>query len=123
GGCRDFPFGRRPRTLSKRFFFFQPVLKAEKCSPRQKSVERSSDSRVWKFSIRAGGWHPGRSVMKLRTATLAAVLLAASIPSLPSAAQARPFCFHGGWAHGVWGHGGWGWGGAGLGLAAGAIIG
>ena len=34
--------------------------------------------------------------MKLRTATLAAVLLTASIPNLPATAQARPFGFHGG---------------------------
>ena len=44
--------------------------------------------------------------MKVRTATLAAVLLAASIPSLSTTAQARPFGFHGGWGHGGWGHGG-----------------
>src|SRR4051794_15940471 len=56
--------------------------------------------------------------MKLRTATLAAVLLAASIPSLSTTADARPFGFHGG----GWGHSG-GWGGAGFGLAAGALVG
>ena len=65
--------------------------------------------------------------MKLRTATLAAVLLTASIPNLPTTAQARPFGFHGGfgggWGHGGWGHGGWGWGGAEVGLAAGALVG
>jgi hypothetical protein len=51
--------------------------------------------------------------MKLRTATLAASLVAAAVPSLPSSASA--FGFHGGW--------GWGWGGVGLGLATGALIG
>ena len=61
--------------------------------------------------------------MKVRTATLAAVLLAASIPSLSTTAQARPFGFHGGWGHGGWGHGSGGWGGAGFGLAAGALVG
>ena len=60
----------------------------------------------------------GRSIMKVRTATLAAGLLAASIPSLSTTAEARPFGFHGGW-----GHGGGGWGGAGFGLAAGALVG
>jgi hypothetical protein len=73
-------------------------------------------------------------MIKLRTATLAAALLLASVPSLTTAAQARGFGFHGGfggfhgggWGHGGWGHGGWGhggWGGAGLGLAAGALVG
>jgi hypothetical protein len=68
---------------------------------------------------------------KLRTITLAAALLVASVPSLSTTAQARPFGFHGGfgggWGHGGWGGGGWGWGGAGLGLglglATGALVG
>jgi hypothetical protein len=71
---------------------------------------------------------------KLRTVTLAAALLVASVPSLSTTAQARPFGFHGGfgggWGHGGWGGGGWGgggWGGAGLGLglgvATGALVG
>jgi len=51
--------------------------------------------------------------MNLRAASLAAVLIAAAIPSLPAAANAQ------GWG---W-RGGWGWGGLGAGLAAGAIIG
>jgi hypothetical protein len=51
--------------------------------------------------------------MKLRTATLAAALVTAAIPSLPTSAHA--FGFHGGW--------GWGWGGVGVGLATGALIG
>src|SRR3954451_13672666 len=73
------------------------------------------------------------NIMKvLRTATLVAALLAASVPSLTTTAQARGFGFHGGgfggfhgggWGHGGWGHGGWGWGGVGLGLATGALIG
>ena len=79
----------------------------------------------------------GRSDMnKFCTATLAAALVTASIPSLTTTAEARSLGFHGGgfhgggWGHGGWGHGGWGhrgwgwgWGGAGLGLAAGALIG
>jgi hypothetical protein len=48
----------------------------------------------------------------LRATTLAAALVAASVPSFPGTAQA------------AWGwHGGWGWGGLGIGLAAGALIG
>src|SRR5689334_15205733 len=81
---------------------------------------------------------------KLRTVTLAAALLVASVPSLSTTADARPFGFGGGWGHGGFGHGGfgrvgwgggwrggwgggWGWGGAGLGLglglATGALVG
>jgi hypothetical protein len=41
--------------------------------------------------------------MKLRTATLAAALLAAAIPNLPTTAQARGFGFHGGFGHSGWG--------------------
>jgi hypothetical protein len=48
--------------------------------------------------------------MNLRTASLATVLLAAAVSSLPASANAQ------------W-RGGWGWGGFGVGLAAGAIIG
>jgi pimeloyl-ACP methyl ester carboxylesterase len=47
--------------------------------------------------------------MNLRTASLATVLLAAAVSSLPASANAQ-------WR-------GWGWGGFGVGLAAGAIIG
>src|SRR3954470_15442896 len=95
----------------------------------------------------------GRSVMKkLRTITLAAALLAASVPSLSTTADARPFGFGGGWGHGGFGHGGfghggfghggfgrvgwgggwrgggwrgggWGWGGAGVGLGLGLATG
>ena len=86
---------------------------------------------------------------KLRTVTVAAALLVASVPSLSTTADARPFGFGGGFGHGGFGHGGfghggfgrvgfggggwrggwggggWGWGGAGLGLglAAGALAG
>jgi len=60
------------------------------------------------------------SIMRMRTVTLAAALVAASIPSLSTTAQARPFGFHGGFGH--YGGGGWGWGGVGFGLAAGALI-
>jgi hypothetical protein len=63
--------------------------------------------------------------MKLRTATVAAALVVATVPSLPTSAHA--FGFHGGWGgfHGGWGgfHRGWGWGGVGLGLATGALVG
>jgi len=49
--------------------------------------------------------------MKLRTTALAAALVAATIPALPTSAEA------------AWGwRGGWGWGGVGVGLAAGALI-
>jgi hypothetical protein len=48
--------------------------------------------------------------MNLRTASLATVLLAAAVSSLPASANAQ------------W-RGGWGWGGFGVGLATGAIIG
>lgn len=62
--------------------------------------------------------------MKLRALALGTALLAATVPSLSSSAEAAPWGWHGGWGgwHGGW-HGGWGWGGVGLGLAAGAIIG
>lgn len=53
---------------------------------------------------------------KLLIAILAAALLAASVPSLSTTAEARLFGLHGGW-------GGGGWGGAGFGLAAGALVG
>jgi hypothetical protein len=52
--------------------------------------------------------------MKLRALALGTALLAATVPSLSSSAEAAPWGWHGG---------GWGWGGVGLGLAAGAIIG
>ncbi len=117
------PFGiciitlRSRQTLSMRVFgSVRPASNTEKSSTRQEAWNAPG---VTTFGTQhTGQAASGRSVMKLRTATLAAALLAASIPSLPSTAQARPFGFHGGW-----GHGGWGWGGAGLGLAAGAIIG
>jgi hypothetical protein len=55
--------------------------------------------------------------MKLRALALGLGLLAASVPSLSSSAEAAPWDWHGGW-HGDWG-GGWGWGGC---RAAGAIL-
>ena len=75
---------------------------------------------------------------KLRTVTLAAALLVASVPSLSTTADTRPFGFgggfgrvgfghggfggwRGGWGGGRgWGGGGWGWGGAGLGSGSGS---
>ncbi len=59
--------------------------------------------------------------MKLRALALGTALLAATVPSLSSSAEAAPWGWHGGW--GGWHGGGWGWGGVGLGLAAGAVIG
>ena len=55
---------------------------------------------------------------KLRTVTLAAALLVASVPSLSTTADARPFGFGGGFGHGGFGHGGFGGGGWGGGWAA-----
>jgi hypothetical protein len=67
---------------------------------------------------------------KLRTVTLAAALLVASVPGLSTTVEARPFGFHGGFGGG-WGHGGFGggwrgagwrgggWGGAGSGSGLG----
>ena len=46
---------------------------------------------------------------KLRTVTLAAALLVASVPGLSTTVEARPFGFHGGFGGG-WGHGGFGGG-------------
>jgi hypothetical protein len=54
------------------------------------------------------------TIPKLRTTALAAALMAGTVVSLPSSAQAQ-WGWRGGW--------GWGWGGVGVGLAAGAIIG
>ena len=52
---------------------------------------------------------------KLCTATLAAALLAVSIPSLSTTAEAGGWGHHGGW-------GGGGWGGAGFGLSQTPLI-
>src|SRR4029453_9674829 len=64
---------------------------------------------------------------KLYTATLAAALLAVSIPSLSTTAEAGGWGHHGGWGGGGWGHhGGWGgggWGGRGIGRGAGSLVG
>ena len=51
----------------------------------------------------------GKKIMnKLRTVTVAAALLVASVPSLSTTADARPFGFGGGFGHGGFGHGGFG---------------
>jgi hypothetical protein len=60
---------------------------------------------------------------KIRTTVVAAALMAATVPSLSTSAEAAWGWRGGGWHHGGWGGGGWGWGGVGLGLAAGALIG
>jgi hypothetical protein len=54
---------------------------------------------------------------KLRTAALAATLMAVAVPSFSTSADAAW-----GWRGGGW-RGGWGWGGLGVGLAAGALFG
>jgi hypothetical protein len=59
--------------------------------------------------------------MNLRALAFGTALLAATVPSLSSSAEAAPWGWRGGW--GGWHGGGWGWGGVGLGLAAGAIVG
>src|SRR5690349_3672433 len=91
--------------------------------PNALATEPRQTSLVWNFANNRSK----ESVMKLRIATLTAVLLLAA--NAPNTAEARGFGMHGGfghvggWGHGGWGHGGLGWGGIGLGLATGALVG
>src|SRR3954454_20112314 len=71
-----------------------------------------SGTTLFATHLRQGLSQGGSIMKKLPMATLAAALLAASVPSLTTTAQARGFGFHGGgfggFHGGGWGHGGWG---------------
>jgi hypothetical protein len=49
---------------------------------------------------------------KIRTTVVAAALMAATVPSLSTSAEAAWGWRGGGWHHGGWGGGGWGWAGS-----------